>query len=163
MAPSGRALAGQVDEALGDVDAVDRDAPPGQLVGVAAGTAADVEHPHARLEPEGVDEEVDLLLGALGEGVAEVGRAEVVGDRLEPVVGLRASVRRHRAPSWRARRPLAGARFLLAPRAAQAVCVAGALLAAVHQVVDDANSQARMALWSRPRGRPGARRIGVTS
>ena len=40
------------------------------------------------LEPERVDEEVDLLLGALGERVAQVGRAEVVGERLEPVVGL---------------------------------------------------------------------------
>ena len=60
-------------------------APPGQGVGVAAGAAADVEHPHPRLEPEHVDEERDLLLGALRERVAQVGRPEVVGDRLEPV------------------------------------------------------------------------------
>ena len=58
----------------------------GQRVRVAARAAPDVEHPHARLEPERVDEEVDLLRGALGERVAEVRRAEVVGDRLEPVV-----------------------------------------------------------------------------
>ena len=43
----------------------------------------------AGLEAERVDEEVDLLARALGERVAEVGGAEVVGDRLEPVVGLR--------------------------------------------------------------------------
>ena len=49
-------------------------------VGVAAGPAPDVEHPHPRLQPERVDEEVDLLLGPLGERVAQVGRAQVVGD-----------------------------------------------------------------------------------
>ena len=86
VAPGGASARGQVDEALADVDADDLDAPRGQRVGVAAGPAADVEHPHARLEPERVDEEADLLLGALRERVAQVGVAEVVGDRLEPVV-----------------------------------------------------------------------------
>jgi hypothetical protein len=73
---------------VADIDAVDGDAPAGQLVGVAAGAAADVEHPVAGPEGKGVDEEVDLLRRSLGEGIAEVGGAEVVGDRLEPVLGL---------------------------------------------------------------------------
>ena len=61
MAPGGASRSGEVDEAAADVDAVDGDAPPGQLVGVAAGAAADVEHPLARAEVEGGDQEVDLL------------------------------------------------------------------------------------------------------
>ena len=42
------------------------------------------------LEPELVDQEVDLLRGALGERVPEVGGPEVVGHGLEPV-GLAAA------------------------------------------------------------------------
>ena len=79
----------ELDESPADVDAVDDDAAPGQGVGVASRSAADVEHPHARFEPEDVDQEVDLLLGAAGEGVPEVGRTEVVGGGLEPVIGFR--------------------------------------------------------------------------
>ena len=52
---------------------------------MAAGAAADVEDPGAGRQAEALDEEVDLLVGALGERVAEVGRAEVIGDVLEPV------------------------------------------------------------------------------
>ena len=37
--------------------------------------------------PSASTRNADLLLGALRERVAQVGRAEVVGDRLEPVVG----------------------------------------------------------------------------
>ena len=40
------------------------------------------------LEPERVDQEADLLLGPLRERVAQVGRPEVVGQVLEPVVAL---------------------------------------------------------------------------
>ena len=68
-----------------EVDADDLDAPPRQRERVPPGPAADVEHPHPRLEPERVDEEVDLLLGALGERVPQVGRPEELGDRVEPV------------------------------------------------------------------------------
>ena len=57
-------------------------------VGVAARAAADVEHPLAGLEPERVDRNSTSFVGALGERVAQVGRAEVVGEGLEPVVGL---------------------------------------------------------------------------
>ena len=49
---------------------------------MAAGAAADVEDPGAGRQAEALDEEVDLLVGALGERVAEVGRAEVIGDVL---------------------------------------------------------------------------------
>ena len=80
-----RVGSGDVDEPLADVDADDLHPPFGEGVGVPAGPAADVEHPLAGPQAEGVDQELDLLLGALGERVAEVGGAEVVGDRLEPV------------------------------------------------------------------------------
>ena len=60
----------------------------GQRVGVAPGSAPDVEHPHAGLQPERLDEEADLLPGPLRERVAQVGVAQVIGDRLEPVVGV---------------------------------------------------------------------------
>ena len=50
--------------------------------------ASHVEHPHARFEAERLDQEPDLLLGALGEGVPQVGVAEVVREVLEPVVAL---------------------------------------------------------------------------
>ena len=76
---------GQVDELLGDVDAHDLDAPTGEGVGVAPRSAADVEHVRAGMEPEGGDEELDLLLGAAGERVSEVGGPGVAGDGLEPV------------------------------------------------------------------------------
>ena len=42
--------------------------------------------PFLWLEPERRDQEVDLLAGALREGVAQVRGTEVVGDGLEPVV-----------------------------------------------------------------------------
>ena len=80
-----RSLGRQRDEALADVDADHLDPPPGESVGVAPGSAADVEDPHARLQPQLVDEEPDLLLGAAGERVAEVGPPQVVRQRLEPV------------------------------------------------------------------------------
>ena len=86
VAPAGRVPAGQVDERLGDVDAVHDDAPPGELVGVAPGPAPDVEHPRPGLEPERGDDVVDLLHGPLRERVAQVRRPEVIGDRFEPVV-----------------------------------------------------------------------------
>ncbi len=37
-------------------------------------------------QPEPVDQELHLVAGAPGERVAEVGGAEVVGERLEPVI-----------------------------------------------------------------------------
>ena len=67
-----RVGAGEVDERRGDVDAVDDDAPAGQLVGVAPGTAPDVEHPLARPQAERGDDVVDLLHRPLGERVAQV-------------------------------------------------------------------------------------------
>jgi hypothetical protein len=71
---------------LADVDAVDRDAAACQFVGVAAGAAADIEHPLARPQAQRGDDVVDLLDGALGVGVPVVGRTEVIGEFLEPVV-----------------------------------------------------------------------------
>ena len=76
----------ELDEAPADVHAVHDQPPPGQLVGVATGAAPDVEHPHAGLQVEGLHEEPDLLVGALGERVPQVGDAQVLGDGLEPVV-----------------------------------------------------------------------------
>jgi hypothetical protein len=64
---------------------VDPDAAPGEGVGVAPGPAADVEHPHPGLEAQRLDQELDLLLGPLREGVAEVRLPHVVGQRLEPM------------------------------------------------------------------------------
>src|SRR5207253_4323683 len=92
-------VVGQVDERLADVDAVHRDPPLRQRVGMAAGTAPDVEDAHARLEPQRVDEEPDLLLGALGERVAQVRRPRVRGDVLEPVVAYFAVA--HESPKLR--------------------------------------------------------------
>ena len=51
-------------------------------------TAPHVEDAGGSAESEGLDEEVDLLDRALRERVAEVGGAEVVCDRFEPVVRL---------------------------------------------------------------------------
>ena len=68
----------------------------GQRERVAPGTAPDVEHAHPRLERERVDEEVDLLLGAHRERVAQVRRPEVVGDRVEPVRVVDRAARRSR-------------------------------------------------------------------
>ena len=61
-----------------------------QFVGVTPGTAPDVEQSFPRAQSEHVDDVIDLLHGALGEGVPEVRLAEVVGDRLEPVLADRA-------------------------------------------------------------------------
>src|SRR5690606_18414405 len=77
----------QLDEPAADVDAHDLDPPLGQGPGVAARPAADVEHPHPRLEAQLVDEERHLVGRPLRERVAQVGVAEVVGERLEPVAG----------------------------------------------------------------------------
>jgi len=57
---------------------------------MAARTATDVEHALPRTQLEHVDEECDLLLGALGERVPEVSGADEVGQRLEPVMVRRA-------------------------------------------------------------------------
>ena len=65
---------------------MDDNPPPGQLVGVASRSAPDVEHTVARAQTERFDHMVDLLGRALGERVAQVRLAEVLGDRLEPVV-----------------------------------------------------------------------------
>ena len=59
-----RRRSGQVDEPLGDVEADDLDAPPGQLVRMTAGTAAHVEDAAAGREAEALHQEVDLLVGA---------------------------------------------------------------------------------------------------
>ena len=65
----------------------------GERQRVPAGPAADVEHPHTGAQAEDVDEESDLLFGAIGEGVPEIGRTEMVGDSLEPM--------RHGLSLWR--------------------------------------------------------------
>ncbi len=80
-------LGGEIDEALADVHAQDLHPQPGQGMGVATWPAPDVEDSHPGLEAQGADEELDFLVGALREGVAEVGGAQVIGNRLEPVVG----------------------------------------------------------------------------
>ena len=55
----------------------------GQGVGVAAGPAADVEHPHPRPQVKHVDQEGHLLLGAPGERVAQSRPPGVAGEGLE--------------------------------------------------------------------------------
>lgn len=70
------------------VDPDDLDAPATEGVGVAPGAASDVEEAGSRPEVEGADEEVDLLLGALGAGVPQVRPTQMVGEVLEPVVAL---------------------------------------------------------------------------
>ena len=86
VARRGASAPRDLDEALGDVDAVGRDSPPGELVGVPAGSAPDVEHPHSGCHPEHRGHVVDLLPCALRVRVAQVRLTEVVGDRLEPVL-----------------------------------------------------------------------------
>ena len=49
------------------------------------GTTADVEHPLAGPQVEGAHDELDLVRRALGEGVAEIGGAQVIRNLLEPV------------------------------------------------------------------------------
>ena len=51
---------------------------------------ADVEDPGAGLQPELRHEVIDLLHRALRVGVPVVGRPEVIGQVLEPVVARRA-------------------------------------------------------------------------
>jgi hypothetical protein len=101
-------LVGDLEEASADVHPHHRDLALGQGDGVTAGPAAHVEHRHAGLQVQNLDEEGDLLLGALGEGVAQVGGPEVVGDVLEPVP--------RRFVRWRCRRvhahPFASAQLL---------------------------------------------------
>ncbi len=76
----------QLDEWGRDVDAVDDDPPPRQLVSMAPRAAADVEHPLVRLELQRRDHVVDLLHRPLGERVPQVRRPEVLGDWFKPVV-----------------------------------------------------------------------------
>ncbi len=71
-----------------DVDAVDPDAATGEFVGVTAGAAPDVEHPLTRLQAEHRDDVIDLLHRALGVRIPVVGRAEVIGEILEPMVAF---------------------------------------------------------------------------
>jgi hypothetical protein len=54
-------------------------------MGMAPRPAADVEHATAFRQAERVKEKGNLLLGAFGERVPEIGAAEMVGDALEPV------------------------------------------------------------------------------
>ena len=61
-------------------------ATPRQGVGVAPRSAPDVEHEVAGTEAEGVDQKGGLLIGALGERVAQISRTDEVGQRLEPVM-----------------------------------------------------------------------------
>jgi len=61
------------------------DPPSGQRVSVPAGPTAHVEQALAGTQVEGVDEEGDLPVGAAGEGVAEIGRAQMGGEGFEPV------------------------------------------------------------------------------
>jgi hypothetical protein len=78
----------ELHEAGTDVDAVHGDAERRERVCVASGPAADVEHPHARLEAQHLGQEADLLRGAAGERVPQVGATQVIGGGLEPVIGV---------------------------------------------------------------------------
>ena len=55
-------------------------------MGVPARTASDVKHPVTGADSEHLDQTVHLVGRSVGEGVMQVGRPEVFGQRLEPVV-----------------------------------------------------------------------------
>ncbi len=142
-----RPFSRQVNESPTDVDAVYQEATPGKFVRVPSWPATDIEHPVAHRQAERVDEEIDLLLGALGERIPQVGRSKMLGNGFKPMLnGLVAGA------------PLAGAslagaslapvnglarlRFASAPRPVR--LVAGASLAPV-------NGLARLRFASAPR------------
>ena len=87
-----RSLRRQFDEPLADVDAVDHHSSPCQLVRVPARPAADVEHAVPGVQPQRLDDEVDLLRRALGERVPQVRRSQMLRDGLEPMT--------HSFPLW---------------------------------------------------------------
>ena len=58
-------------------------------------TTTNIEHAHAGLQLQRIDEIVDLTHGALGERVTKVRRTHVFGERFEPVLLLD---RLHRYP-----------------------------------------------------------------
>ena len=57
-----------------------------QRQGVTARTAADIQNPLPRLQGQQIDQRPNLLIGALGERVAEISRTHEAGDRFEPVL-----------------------------------------------------------------------------
>ena len=79
-----RRVTGERDEVGRVVDADDVDARAGRARARGARARSRRRAPAARLEPERVDEEVDLLLGPLRERVAQVRRPEERRDRVEP-------------------------------------------------------------------------------
>ena len=78
-------VSSQLDEGGGDVDAHHLKPATGQLEGVTARAAADVQDPLAGGEFKRCHYGVHLGDGAVCEGVAQVGATQVVCDLLEPV------------------------------------------------------------------------------
>ena len=85
---------GQAHESGGDVDAHRVEPAPAQCGQVPTGATTHIQHTRrwlfrrvgrAGTDAEDPDQKVDFLLGPLGEGVPQIGRAEMLSDRLEPV------------------------------------------------------------------------------
>src|SRR5579859_21278 len=118
----------QPEEVDADVDADHVDAERGEAPHVASRPAADVEHPHPRLEAEHVPEKRELLLGPLGERVPQIGAPRVRSDRLEEPLPIAQSAPSgpgsHSAGSPKTGSPKAGS------AAAEAVPLASAQVAA---------------------------------
>src|SRR5680860_1113655 len=79
-----RGGAGQRDEVRRQIEPGDRTASPGERKGVAARTAADVEHRRTGDEVQRVDEELDLLVRSQRERVPQIRRPEERRDFIEP-------------------------------------------------------------------------------
>ena len=78
-------VSSQVYEGGGDVDAHHLESATGQLEGVTARAAADVQDPLAGAEFQRCHYGVHLGHGSVGEGIAKVGATQVVCYLLEPV------------------------------------------------------------------------------
>lgn len=87
-----------------------RDTSTSEFVNMATWSTSDVENPTGGVEPENLDEMIDLAASSVGEGIAEIRRTEVIGDGFEPVIdprvflgcttGLDGIILWHR-PRWR--------------------------------------------------------------
>lgn len=78
-----RSVCSDVEEPSRNVDSGNRETSLGKRHGVPPGPASDVKDPRPRIETKLLYEERDLLFGAFGEVVAQVRRAETLGDRSE--------------------------------------------------------------------------------
>ena len=76
---------GEIDERLGDINPLDPDPGASKCQRMTARAAPHVEKSIARLEPEGVEEERDFLVGPLRERVPQIRCSHDVGHSFEPM------------------------------------------------------------------------------